>query len=312
MDALVPKTSINSSLTKKLAVAHQEIVTAAEAGKGDLTKIELKNLIVRVVAMHGIKELPSKEIMALCFDSWETRFSHRMNKQELFLAFEMNVNGDFEFQANGQTVHRVNHYNNFSREFFCDVLIQYLSEKNAAQKKLAELSRLDERVQAVAAAPDVTVSVLEAIMADFRTFHAQGLPYSSPANQFATNMLFPTNVKLEMINEIMEVELTEKRIDALRQLATRALIRSLTRQRSEVPKDKMGIALEITHKLARVKSGKMITEKDEELLQTIVKQLLYMQVLDSWKPKGEETLESCEFIQHIQENISLYNKTKIK
>ena len=122
----------SSSLISKLNRVNQQILLAKESDEGVLGKMEFKKLVVRVVAMHGIKELPSKEIMALCYDSWLSKFSLQMKVQELHLAFEMNVNGDFNIKEKGEVVSRkVNHYQCFSREFFCDVLNQYLSERDA-------------------------------------------------------------------------------------------------------------------------------------------------------------------------------------
>jgi hypothetical protein len=307
---LVPSKLTNSSLISKLSLVHQDIVNTVKKEDDALTKVELKTLVVRVVAQHGIKELPAKEIMALCFESWNSRFVTKMNKKELFLAFEMNVNGDFNFKENGEVKRRVNHYNNFSREFFCDVLNQYLSEKEVAHGKYAALRLAEEKEQAAVPvnAPDVTVEILRALIQDFKAYHTEGLSYSHPENSFHTSSGFPTDTKLEMLGELFDIDISEDKLTGLRELAARRLIRSLIKKRAEIPTSKMGAALEISHQIARIKTGKLITDKDEILLQGIVKQLLCMQVFDNMKPERDVPIEDSVFVMHIKENITLYNK----
>ena len=55
----------------------------------------------------------------------------------------------------------------------------------------------------------------------------------------------------------------------------------------------------------------MILKEDEDLIQVGVKRLLYLQVIDSYKPVEGQRKSENEFIRHVKENIQLYKQNKL-
>lgn len=309
MGDLLPTELTSSSLSSNLSGLHGKILHAKESTGSVLTKLELKQLAVRITGMHGIKELPSKEIMALCYDSWLTKFSQKMNKEELYLAFEMNVNGDFEFKLNGEIHHRINHYQCFSREFFCDVLNQYLKEKVLVNKRISDLRNADDKK--ALSPPDPTPRIFEAIIADYKDFHEQGYDVFSMDKPFETHKLFPTAVKLDLLNMIYDINISEKNIIKLREHAKNIVIRNLTKKKNMFAYNKrFGVVVSVEHQLARVKAGKLLNQQDEDLIQAEVSRLLYVQSISAMKPDAGEQIEQSVFVRHVKENIDIYHKNK--
>ena len=288
---------------------------AKESGEAELGKLEFKKLVLRVVAMHGIKELPAKVIMALCYESWLTKFAPQMTVAELHLAFEMNVNGDFSIKGSGgEIIHKVNHFQCFSREFFCDVLNQYLSERVQTNKQIDKLKKeFDEQEQKKLLPPDVTLMTFEAIMEDYKEFHGQGYEAFSPTKEFDTAKNYPTSSKLELLYQVYDINISEENVDMLRGRAKDFVLRALHKKKEYKGKgsDKervFGMTISIEHQISRIKEGKLLNIEDEILIQAYVNRLLYMQIISLEKPDAE--IEESSFIKHIKENIQIYLQNK--
>ena len=288
---------------------------AKESSGEELGKLWFKKLVLRVVAMHGIKELPAKVIMALCYESWQTKFAPQMTVPELHLAFEMNVNGDFNIKASGgEVIHKVNHFQCFSREFFCDVLNQYLSERVQANRQIEKLKKeLEEQEQKKLLPPDITLTTFNAIIEDYKEFHGQGYEVFSPTREFDTSKNYPTSTKLELIHEVYNINISEDNITMLRSRAKEFVLRALHKKKEYKNKggDKervFGGTISIEHQISRIKEGKLLNLEDEILIQAYVNRLLYIQLIALEKPAGE--IEESSFIKHIKENIEIHLQNK--
>jgi hypothetical protein len=265
-----------------------------------LTIEELDIIVFKVCAESGIKELPNAAMVDLCLKSWNDKFASQMNKAELSLAFEMNINGDFNIKSGGEQRSRINHYQCFSREYFCDVLNQYLQEKAEANKKISQLRSQEEEL--ALPKPDVIPEIFEAIISDYVSFHQGGYELFSTEREFVTHLRFPTTTKLKLLSEIYEISLTTENIVNLRDQAGLRLIKELNKRKNRSALS-YGALVSISHQIARIKSGKLLTQQDEAEVQAHVDRLLYTQSLSSIPP-------DADFVSHVRENIEIYRKQK--
>ncbi len=338
MAELIPATLQSISLAGTFNRVNSQILQAATnlASRNDLTDKEIDVVLARVVVIHGIKTLPSTEVADLCLNAWETKYKFSMNKDELVLAFELNVKGDFKIKSGSEVLHSINHYQCLSVEFFCAVLNQYLSERDEAIKKLNAARKAEEDKQRKPAV-DTTVKEMESIIGDYQRYHEGGYVYFSPENQFHPSIDFLLSTKLDTLSEMFDVDLSEDNISKQRERARRIILRNLNRDKRDRtgmgisykknvnsedgdaqdnapiesdPDRKPNAMLAIANQYVRIKEGKLITEGDEALIQQQVRRLLYLQVIDKYLLKEGDTLESNEFVNHIRENILLYQQNK--
>ena len=73
-----------------------------------------------------------------------------------------------------------------------------------------------------------------------------------------------------------------------------------------------GAITSLVNQIARLRSGGVITDSDEKEIQFEVKRLMYHEILALHKPDTEkgESLEDCNFVNHIKENISIHQNNK--
>lgn len=280
MAELVDKQLPTTSIAGTIRTIHQQILAAHNEQSQELTAKELDRIALKICVECGIKDagIPSEEMVDLCLKSWEEKFKGKMNKHELLLAFEMNVNGDLEV--------KVNHYQCFSREFFCDVLNLYL------KKKLEVISREQKKPSDSLAlkALDITRSVMEDLINDREIVKKGEL---SNRNSLTA--------KLEMLYELFDFPVTDEQISNYRGIVTTDILTRLSKERAEARvNEKFGREIELANQIDRFKSKKLLTEKDEELIQYEVSKLLYCNTLLLWTEQ--------EFIAHVNLNIECLNK----
>ncbi len=235
-----------------------------------------------------------------------------MTKHEMYLAFEMNVNGDYNVKAGTETLSRINHYQCFSVEFFCDVLNQYLKERVSFNKKMEqEKERQKEEATKKLPAPDLTVQLFEMLLTDYKKYHTEQVDLFSPDNNFETHIGFTTAAKLELVNELYNISLDEDNIAKLREHAKRIVIRMLHNKKRGYDKRKLfGVVVSIEHQVSRLKTGKLLNIEDESMIQQQVTRLLYMQVLAVLMPAPNQNIDDTEFVKCVRENIELYKQSK--
>lgn len=310
MAEFLPINLKTSSAVSKLDSVTRSIVTTSQ-NKSVLTIEGLRDVTAGVVTLHGLKDVPDQITMALCFKAWEDKFSFRMNKQELTLAFEMNVRGDFTIERNGKIEHSINIFQCFTVEFFCSVLNQYLTEKDTAVKKVRALEKREEQNAPLTKQPDLTIDIFEAIVDDYKAYHLGGYVYTSPDKQFPTHNKFPTNSKFTLLGEIYDMDISERNVIKLREVAQRILLRELQRKKQTLPKINEahgGAELSLVHQIARIKAGKLINKEDEDLIQIHVKRLLYLQLIDAYKLHDGQIIDDNEFVKHVKENMEIYKQ----
>lgn len=277
MAELIGKEQQSSSLNSQIKGFHSKLLAVKDEPKIALTEQEFRLIILKVTAMHGIKEsgLPSKEIVGLCMKSWEEKFSMHMNKQELQLAFEMNINGDF--------IKKVEHYQQFSREFFCDVLLQYLQKKQETISKSGQKVSIELQSEG---REDFHIVLMKALIAD-RENISSGQDITIHCTVFD---------RLDMMEALFPITINESTIEAYRKNAVQTILGNLSKKKHEAQAlRKLGREIELTHQIARIKAQKLITENDESLIQAEVLKLIYCNQLMMW-PENE-------FIQHIQSQL---------
>ena len=207
-----------------------------------------------------------------------------MNQKELELAFELNLSGDIE---------RVNHYQCFSVEFFCDVLNKYLQKKAEAIAKSTQ-----QLAEPKPEAPvNMTPKMLANILKDFETLNH---PDATVRDQLLSGS-FATVSKLNLLSKIIEIDISETRITDLREKARWNLVRELSAKKAKLNENKFGAAVSLGHQIARLKAGKLITQTDEDHLQTEVTRLIYIQTLQLIKPSPGQDFENCVFVRAVRE-----------
>jgi hypothetical protein len=271
----LPATSIGG----RIRSIHTQIQEAKSEQADELTAEELDRIALKVCVECGIKDagIPSVEVIDLCLKSWQDKFQARMNKHELRLAFELNVNGDLK--------DKVNHYQCFSREYFCDVLNLYLQKKaevNVTQPKTEEQSSLPPA--------DMSRTLFEDLISDRETV-AKG----------AISKRHTVMARLELMSEMFDVPISEEQISKYRAVAITEILGTVCKAKHEARVNKkFGKEMELTHQIERLKSRKLLTEKDEALIQFEVTKLLYCNALMLYT--------ESEFTSHVQQNMSLQTK----
>lgn len=201
-----------------------------------------------------------------------------MNLQEMKLAFEMNVNGDFP--------NKVEHYQAFSRDYFCNVLNRYIQQKQVVLMKEAKMPKNEH--QSIAPPDNYSEKILLDIIQD-RINSGSGSPLTESV---------PIATRFEMLCSMFEVNYGEKTIAGYRINACDELLRELTKKKNEAKAlNKYGLELEITNQIARIKAQKLITEADEAMIEAKVLRLLYANVILHWP--------EMEFVNHVKESIQL-------
>lgn len=280
---LIPQQLTTSSIGGKITAMHQKIAVAKTQTTQKLTPAELDRIMLQVCVECGIKDtgIASEEVVDLCFKSWEELFEAKMNVHELRLAFEMNVNGELEMPVGNAIEPRVNHYQCFSREFFCEVCRRYLIKKTEANKRIPTV--VAENTPALGAVSN-DLLLMEALIND-----RQDICKMSP---------LPVHSKLEMLNQMFDFEVTEKQIDNYRKVAIGKLITEAAKERAVAKaNNRFGEDVNATHRITRLNKGPL-TPKDEADIQFEVLQLIYGNVIMLWT--------EIEFVKHVEDCIKQY------
>ena len=262
------------------------IVQAQTSKLRELSVVELGIIAAKVCTECGIKEenFPAREILMLCLQSWNDKFKAGMSIEEIRLAFEMNVNGELE--------KKIEHFHCFSREYFCDVMNEYLAKKKDVLKYIKPEE--EEKVQLPPA--DLERQIFEAIIQDFKAINK--------AEEPAPN--FTLKVKLELILSIYNVNITEATVIKLRERAAVNILKRNAEERSKLdPEKNIGRFNTLLHQSARLKTGKLLNDKDEEQIRFECDWLVYTDLLTAEKPKEGEEFDDCEFVKHVRENMEL-------
>lgn len=201
-----------------------------------------------------------------------------MNKQEVALALMLNIRGDLN--------KKVEHYQCFSFEYFCDVLNEYRKVKVEANKVLPKFSDVYKAI----APAGTNEAVLKSIIEDFQNYHSQ--------KELKPN--YPTKMKLEYLSKLFEVDDSEENIILLREQARKNIWRKLaTEKHKQQALNKFGAVLSLQHQISRIKIGQLITEADEQQIQFEVTCLLYFQTFNKYKPNSK----GLDFITHIKTQL---------
>lgn len=196
-----------------------------------------------------------------------------MNKQELALAFEMNVNGDFE--------PKIEHFQCFSRDYFCSILNEYLKKKREANTRHRE-----PEDTSLLPSPDFQNNLMRALIHD-----RQNLASGTAITDTQT-----LSARLNLLSELFEVTYGEDTIQAYRIKAATEVIRELAKKKNEARGlQKFGREIELTNQIARIKAQKLITDQDEAKIQAEVMRMLYVDQLMRWN--------EAEFVQHVESQI---------
>jgi hypothetical protein len=262
------------SLTEQIKGVSNKILATKEIPSDDLTEQQLRFLIGKVIAMCGIKDTPSKEIVGMILHAWSTNYSTRMNKHELSLAFELNMQGELE--------KKVEHFQCFSVEYFCDIINLYLQKKiqvNKAPKEVIEEPVINPLVEA-------SIQTMKDMIED-RELVSEGKITGRT----------PIKTRLDLLNELFEVKIEDDVIAKYRELSVVTILSDLNKSRNAIRSDEMkfGRFVELSNQIERLKKGKLITEKDEALIQSEVCKLIYCNELMKWPEK--------EFIEHIESQL---------
>lgn len=276
-----------SSLLSKISSAHNKIIATSEIPKDAMELIELKQIMLRVAIFCGIKEenIPSKEVAQICLDIFHEKYISKMNKQEIMLAFEMNIKGELEQMIGGVLKRKVEHFQCFSVEYFCEVLNWYLEIKRGAIIK-----RNNNTKQEILSleAPSALSDMLTDMVNDFR-FYFNQLPERGVVQ-------FSLSTKIELMAQMFTINVSEENIAKLRSKARDAVLRNLYSQKQEARKlQKFGAEMSLIHQITRLKNNKLLTQMDEKLIQTEVNVLLYHQTFARYEG---------DFIEHINFNIT--------
>jgi len=269
-EQILPVTSIAGKLTG----IHNQIRLAQNQKPLDLTIEELDRICGKVQIECGIKDQPSEEMVDMCMASWEKNFKAKMNKAEINLAFDMNVNG--------QLNKKINHFQCFSREYFCEVLNAYIEKKKEVTRYQEFKEEPKEEIKALAF--DVTKQQMEDLIYD-----RKNITKLSIRNTVAA--------KLELLNQLFIFEVTEKQIKEYRKIAVNEIhIRTAKKKTDARALQKFGVEIECANKVERLKAG-TFTDSDDKEIQHEVTKLIYGNALMLWS--------EFEFIKHVEENMKL-------
>lgn len=277
------KVNSGPSLTQKVQGISNKILHAKQAEKYEVTEEEMRRQIGLVCISSGIKELPAGEVILLCLKFWLDKYAVRLSPKELQLAFELNLCGDLH--------QKVNHYQCFSVEFFCQVLNTYLETKAAVNIKLQQ----QQQPEPVALQkPDVKPHIIDDIIADYRAVHCP--------DQYTPTNAFALRYKLNTLATLVEIDLNEDLVANLREKARASILQQLSKQKNSIynVQEKFGQVASLTHQIARLKSGKLLTDEDENRLQAETNYLLYLHTLKQYPPEEGEGVEICGFVRGLK------------
>lgn len=310
----------SSSLESRLIPIHEKIIAAQANGKKILSIEEFRVITAWITTLHGIP-LSDQMTVKLCLEFWEDKYMHLMTKDEIKLAFESNVKLELGDK-------KIIPYQVFSVDFFTSVLNAYLQIKKETLRQRQEIHGAAESNKQLPP-PDPTISILEQIIVDFKTYHATERKLFVDDYDFWTGDGFPTAIKLEYIHKVFELKIIEEHFIELRDIAAKWVIRNLSKKRNELrgvagkgiqgqnednapQTSAFGAIISGTNQIARLQAGRLITEADERLIQHEVKRLLYLEALFMHKPFSDknETLNDCRFVRDIRNYIADYRKSK--
>jgi len=288
-----------TSQSSKIQGIQNKIISAQETGKNELTVKELAVIAAKVCTECGIKKenFPDEIMLQMCLKSWNERFKATEDKkktgmsvQEIILAFEMNINGELEAVVGGKLRKKIEHFHCFSREYFCDVLGAYLDKKKDTLKYLAAPPQ-EENKQLPPA--DSERLVLEAIIADYKSWNAEGILIPN----------LPMRAKFEALLQMFDMPVTEITIIKLRERAAANIISRNAQERLKLdPEKNIGKYNDLLHQSSRLKSGKLLNDKDEQQIRYEVDFLIYTDCFTIYK--------AAEFEQHVRDNIQLLNQNQ--
>ena len=242
-------------------------------------------IIARVAVSCGLKEenLPSSEISLMCAEKYQMKYAKQMNKQEAILAFDLNIQGDLN--------KKIEHYQQFTVEFFCSVLNAYLEKR---QQVVMENSRKTELAKESAEKKNMDAEIMQDIIADYVHFYTHEL---GEARQGA----FALSMKMEIANLLFDFDLSEENIKALREKAKNEVLREEAKKKyaSNINK-KFGAEVAAVHRISRIKENKLLTVEDEKIIQHKVNSMLYAQIMETYKPKDIEKILDSAFVVHIK------------
>lgn len=245
----------------------------------DLNAKELDLIVGKICIECGIK-LPSVEMVDLCMISWHQRFKNHMTIDELKLAFDMHINGQLDV--------KINHYQCFTREWFCDVLNLYLKKKRESHKpeykeiKSLPISKDAERKQALKYAID-----------DYVNYHEKN-------NENFSNG-YPLHIKLKYLSQILDLKLSDAQQNALRTLSIQNIINRLSNaQRSEAV---FGKRMELKFQIERLKNDIELRNEDCVLIECEANRILYKKYFDDYEHE-DFNLENSHFITHLKKHIN--------
>ena len=194
-------------------------------------------------------ELTVFEIETL-YRTFERKYKAILNFTEIRLAFEMNEAGDLN--------ERIEHFQVFSVKFMTKVLDCYVFERSKATIKFNELK--EKEMLAIEPPKNQTdLIIIKEIRAE-----ANGEDF--------TTVCTP-QMKLELLGELFELEITDEVLSKFRSDATSELITKTITER-ENNSSKFGKRIDLTNKLARIKSSQ-ISDSDEVEIRLITNRLLY-------------------------------------
>ena len=308
----------NTSLEDKFVPIHKQILAARVAEKKELTIEALRVIHFKVATMHGI-DFPDATTDNLCLDLWHRKYKFQMNQKELELAFELNMTGDL-----GEKKIMPTSYQFFTVDFFTNVVNAYLLKKlQTGKKQQEELDKIEQERVKKLPKYDPTVDIMQRIILDFKEYQEGEFTWSVDDYEFNSNTQFTMVVKLEYIDKMFELNTEVEYFVKLREKALSWLLRGLGKKKTDLraqsgkPNEdgstrNFGAIASVANQIARLRSGNLITDSDEIAIQFQVKRLMYHEVLALHKPNAVngESLDNCEFVNHIKENISIHQNKK--
>lgn len=253
---------------------HNQIMAAKIQPQKSLTADDLDRLAIKICAETGIKNLPEAIIIDSCLKSWEDKFSSQMNQHELLLAFEMNINGDL--------LPKIEHYQCFSRDYFCAICNKYLE---ARQLSLQKNKKPEPDVKQLKEANHDYLLMQDIIQDKLNV--TEGKPITEN---------FTIRERVNLLAEMFDVNVSEKQIEDYRTCAASTITASLAKKKHDARAlNKFGAEIELANQIARIKTGKLITDADENLIQSEVLRLVYCNSLCGWNQN--------EFVAHIESNM---------
>lgn len=250
-------------------------MTAQKQQSKELTAEELDRIALKICVECGIKDsgIPSEEMVDMCLKSWQEHFSGQMNKAEIALAFDMNVNGEFS--------KKIEHFQCFSREYFCDVLNAYLTRKKQVLSSMPK----EEDSEKVKVDFDLAKVAMECLIFDRENISEGKLSESIPVKE-----------KLEWLNSLFELDITEDQVKNYRKISTSLILTKTATERNEARVNrKFGVEIEMANKVERLKSG-TLSDKDEAEIQHEVNKLIYGNALLIYS--------EFDFVNHIKGQIN--------